>query len=1322
MYKNKFFIVLLLIAGCLQIGIAKEKKIVPGGEAPPQENPEVTLRSDCVASTSQIDLNINNVRARLLGGGDLWWDLSDGRYVIPNVEPGEREVSSIFAAAIWIGGYDAAGNLKLAAQTYRQNGNDFWPGPINEEGTTDQATCQQWDRHFEVFGSDIEDLVADYLQDDDGDGLPDNSVDGEVPESLLRWPARNNDYFQGLAGFDLPPNTDLAPFYDQDGDGDYDPYKGDIPQIGVIGCEATSAADVSYADQMIWWMYNDVGNIHSESGADQIGMEIQALAFSYATNNAVNNMSFYKYTLLNKANVALLNTYIGQWVDPDLGCWNNDYVGCVVEESLGIVYNGEGTDPDCEGVNGYGTQVPMLGVDYFRGPLAPKLLNADGSIAGDPPPGETPDTLIELGMSAFIYYNNNFDPSDDPATTNPEEAQDFYGYLSGFWKDDSPVEEGGDGFMQGTNPTPYMFPGDPSNSSEWSECSVGNDPDDRRFVQSSGPFILNPGTTNEVIVGAVWVPEGEYPCPSFAPLLNADRVAQGLFDSCFDIVDGPDAPDISVVELDQELILTLSNAPSSNNFNEEYQEFDPLIPPGFQDSVYNFQGYSIYQLLKPTVPCDNFDDCDEARLVATVDISDGVGTIVNYEPFNEVSGIFTPAIKVQADDNGIRHSFSITDDRFATEETRLVNHKKYYFTAVAYAYNNYLPFDPNNFENTQKAPYLQGRRNISTYTGIPHKNQPENGTVINAQYGDAPEITRIDGEGLGGIFLELTDESIAAICESGKEETFTYQTNAGPFEVKVFDPLRLKGGTYTLTLVDDDLTDDELKDPINWVLEGNGVTVNSEKPVGSAYEQLIPELGISISVSQTGEVYDNPFTNNGFFGATVTYDDPSGVPWYTNVQDDAFGFVSNYIKTGSGEADELKDPNRVYSNVLSGAWAPFYLTTATPNPPPPNVPNFPPDYFVTPRPDKSFINGQFTTADNRRRNALPNVDIVLTSDKSKWSRCIVVNSFTEFYADPDIGGILADDDAFFGVRDAQSVGKDGQPDGTGTGMSWFPGYAIDVETGERLNVFFGENTFYGGNILPDPDSTGNDMMWNPSTFFAITENPSSIVELSMGAQHHIYVTTTLYDEGQTQLDGIGNTNTILNAAAWADVGWVSTAPIPAIELNSIEDGIIPNDVTFKLRVNNPFQVTDEPTSNNGYPKYEFTIDADRIATIGDQQVAEDALDLIRAVPNPYYGFSAYENSSIEQVVKFTNLPAKCKISIYSLDGRLIRTYNRDAQPDLSRGTDQLITSEEWDLKNEQGISIASGVYIIHIDANASGLGEKVLKWFGGVREFDTTGL
>src|SRR5688572_33054951 len=77
----------------------------------------ISYRSDCAPATMSYDLAINNVRARLLNGGDMWWDLSIGQYIVPKVDPalGVPGVSSLFAGAVWLGGFDDAGNLKIAA-------------------------------------------------------------------------------------------------------------------------------------------------------------------------------------------------------------------------------------------------------------------------------------------------------------------------------------------------------------------------------------------------------------------------------------------------------------------------------------------------------------------------------------------------------------------------------------------------------------------------------------------------------------------------------------------------------------------------------------------------------------------------------------------------------------------------------------------------------------------------------------------------------------------------------------------------------------------------------------------------------------------------------------------------------------------------------------------------------------------------------------------------------------------------------------------------------------------------------------------------------
>ena len=46
-----------------------------------------TFRSGCVESRSETDLNVNNVRARLRAGGDMWWDGAVPQYIVPNVDP-----------------------------------------------------------------------------------------------------------------------------------------------------------------------------------------------------------------------------------------------------------------------------------------------------------------------------------------------------------------------------------------------------------------------------------------------------------------------------------------------------------------------------------------------------------------------------------------------------------------------------------------------------------------------------------------------------------------------------------------------------------------------------------------------------------------------------------------------------------------------------------------------------------------------------------------------------------------------------------------------------------------------------------------------------------------------------------------------------------------------------------------------------------------------------------------------------------------------------------------------------------------------------------
>ena len=143
-------------------------------------------RFDCQPAQSQYDMEINNVRARLLTGGDLWWDLSNGRYIVPKPADGFPEVSSIFAGGVWIGGNDPNGALKLAGVTYRNGNNtDFYPGPLDENGETKLETCEDWDEFFVVKGSNVLRHISLYDQSvRDSVEYPCDSI----PDDVKFWP------------------------------------------------------------------------------------------------------------------------------------------------------------------------------------------------------------------------------------------------------------------------------------------------------------------------------------------------------------------------------------------------------------------------------------------------------------------------------------------------------------------------------------------------------------------------------------------------------------------------------------------------------------------------------------------------------------------------------------------------------------------------------------------------------------------------------------------------------------------------------------------------------------------------------------------------------------------------------------------------------------------------------------------------------------------------------------------------------------------------------------------------------------------------------
>jgi len=95
-------------------------------------------------------------------------------------------------------------------------------------------------------------------------------------------------------------------------------------------------------------------------------------------------------------------------------------------------------------------------------------------------------------------------------------------------------------------------------------------------------------------------------------------------------------------------------------------------------------------------------------------------------------------------------------------------------------------------------------------------------------------------------------------------------------------------------------------------------------------------------------------------------------------------------------------------------------------------------------------------------------------------------------------------------------------------------------------------------------------------------------------------------------------------------------------------------------------------------------------------LAINNIDDVSVYPNPYYGFHELESSRASKYVSFNHLPEEATIKIFTLGGTEVKQIDKkDASQFAS-----------WDLNNQYGYPVASGIYIIHIDSE---YGQKLLK-------------
>ncbi len=491
-------------------------------------------------------INANQVKAAVLNGGDFFWNRNDGKFIVPYVPGQFPEVSTIFAAVLWLGGIDTAGDLKVANSA---NSNRYLPGPIDDNSLTifDDG-CENFNHIWKVSRGDILWVKEDF--EDNG------TIDLPVPLAIKSWPARGNPLFENTMGFPLP-DQELAPFFDRNGNGFYEPSNGEYPLIdasmpGVI------------PDEMTWCVFNASANVHNDFDTLAVGVEVHFMtyAFNCLDSGPLNYTVFTRHAIINKSGADLSQFIMSIWLDADLGCFVDDYFGSDTTLNTQYIYNSDNDDqgPECLGIPTYGLNPPVQTV-----------------------------TFLNHKMNNLIYYNSIFN-NPPPPTAEPNDAVGFYNYMGGKWRDGTPLTYGGSGYDP-SNPelANHVFPDPPTDPNGWNMVNAQLPLFDRRTVMSAGPYDFPAG--GGLVLDAAF---------SYHRQLGADHlenvsvalaevpVVQGFYDSglfgnCTQVVGTKE-------RFDKNIHLTISPNPSNGTFNLLFEKTNTAS----QATLFDLNGKTIF--------------------------------------------------------------------------------------------------------------------------------------------------------------------------------------------------------------------------------------------------------------------------------------------------------------------------------------------------------------------------------------------------------------------------------------------------------------------------------------------------------------------------------------------------------------------------------------------------------------------------------------------------------------------------------------------------------------------------------------------------------
>jgi hypothetical protein len=401
-----------------------------------------------------------------------------------------------------------------------------------------------------------------------------------------------------------------------------------------------------------WTVFNDRDPDFHTTPKIPIGVEIYQ--YTYSWNLPWNrDIVFFVLHVRNVTSDTLKRVYLGMVCDPDIGGANDDMLGLILRK---YIKNRPGTDSvfvdnvgycyDNDFNEGWNTPPGFVGFDFLQSPYAfsDGIDNNGNGIIDEGPDGidnngngliDEPAELEQLGMSAFKMFTLQ---AGDPVT-NYTQYLAMAGY--NYWE------------------TPPVYqPYD----------SIDPAPNDKRFLQSSGPFNLAPNEIATITIAVIAAPS--YPQGGVGDLYQlalASAAAQAAYDNFWIMPEAPPSPNLTLIPGEGKITLIWDDI-AERTPDRFFTLAATLRNPFYRE--YDFQGYKVYKSLT--------GNPGDWELLAQFDKIDGIV----YEDTTAPE-----SLRTKATDRGISYAYiDSVDIRLGFP---------YYYAVTAFDVNT-LGGDPNS--------------------------------------------------------------------------------------------------------------------------------------------------------------------------------------------------------------------------------------------------------------------------------------------------------------------------------------------------------------------------------------------------------------------------------------------------------------------------------------------------------------------------------------------------------------------------------------------------------------------------------------------------